>query len=106
MMGCSKMTETLQKDVVQMKAEGMTLPVIVREAGHSISVISKFLQLYNYTNSFNFPKKAGHPSKTQEDRIMHILLKGNRFNTTAGIAWHFSNEWGMDLSQQVLEKSD
>ncbi len=41
MMGCSKMTETLQKDVVQMKAEVMTLSAIAR------SVISKILQLYN-----------------------------------------------------------
>ncbi len=40
MAGHSKVTETLQQEVVQMKAKGMTLSAIARESGHSKSAIS------------------------------------------------------------------
>ncbi len=48
------MTETLQQEVIQMKDKGMTLSAIAREVGHSKSVISRILQVYNDsdTNSF------------------------------------------------------
>ncbi len=65
MAGCSKVMETLRQEVIQMKAKGMTLSAIAREVGHSKSVISRILQLYNDTNSFKSPKKAGRPPKTK-----------------------------------------
>ncbi len=72
MAGRSKVTETLQQEVVQMKAKGMTLSASARESGHSKSAISWILQDYNDTNSFKSPKKAGHPRKinAREDRVM------------------------------------
>ncbi len=70
----------------------------------SKSVISTILQLYNDTNSFKSPKKAGrsHKTNTQEGRIMQRTSMGNRLNTAAGIARQFSNEQGNDLSQHAV----
>ncbi len=66
-------------------------------------MISRILQLYNDTNSFKSPKKAGRPHKTnaQEERIMQRLSMGNRSSTAAGIACQFSAEQCMDLSLHV-----
>ncbi len=86
----SKVTETLRQQVVQMKANS---------SKRSWS-ISRILHLYNVTNSFKSPKKAGHPRKinAQGDRIMQKISMGNRFNTAAGIAHQFSADQGKDLS--------
>ncbi len=79
---------------------------IAREAGHSKSVISRILHLYNVTNSFKSPKKAGCPQKTNawEDRIMQRISMGNRFNTAAGIACQLSTEQGKCLGIQCLKR--
>lgn len=73
------------QQVVLMKAKGITLSAIAKEAGHFRSVISRVLQLYKDTNSFKSPKYAGRPRKTnaQEHRIMEKPLIGNWFNTAA-----------------------
>ena len=102
----SKVTETLRQQVVQMKAKGMTLSAIAREVGRSKSVISRILHLYNVTNSFKSPKKAGRPRKTnaREDRVMRRMSMGNRFNTAAGIARQFSAVHGKDLSRHTVSR--
>ncbi len=76
-----------------MKAKGMTLSAIAREAVRLKSVISQILQLHNDSNSFRSPKESGCPCKTnaREGRIIWRLLMGNRFNTAAGIALQFSD---------------
>ncbi len=84
----SKVTETLQQEVVQMKAKGMTLSVSAREVVQYKCVIYQTLQVYNNTNSLMSPKKVGRPFKTnaRENRITQRVSMRNRFNTTAGIA--------------------
>ncbi len=103
MAACSNVTKTLQQEVVQIKAKGMTLSVMAREVSHSKSVISRTLQIYSDNNSFKSPRKAGRPLKTnaQDDRIMQRLSLGNRFNTAAGIACQFLAEQGKDLSRHI-----
>ncbi len=80
------------------------IAAIAREVDLFMSVISRILHLYNVTNSFKSPKKAGHPRKTnaREDSIMRRLSMGNRFNTAAGIAHQFSAEQGKDLSRHTV----
>ncbi|KAL0150600.1 hypothetical protein M9458_054101 [Cirrhinus mrigala] len=106
MVGRSKVTESLRQQVVQMKAKGMTLSAIARQVGRSKSVISKILNLYNITNSFKSPKKAGRPWKTntREDRILRRISMGSRFHTAAGIAHQFSAEQGKDLSHHTVSR--
>ncbi len=84
------------------------IAAIARKAGRSKSVISRILHLYNVTNSFKSPKKAGHPRKTnaREDRIMGRISMGNRFNTEAGIAHQFSAEQGKDLSWHAVSQEN
>ncbi len=72
------------------------------------NLISQILHLYNVINSFKFPKKAGHPQKTnaREDRIMRMISTGNQFNTEAGIAHQFSAEQGTDLSRHTVSQEN
>ncbi len=72
------MTETLRQEVVPMKDKGMTLSAIAREVGHSKSVISRILQVYNDsdTNSFKSPKRLVIHVRQMHDRIMQRLLTG------------------------------
>ncbi len=53
------------------------IAAIAREVDLFMSVISRILHLYNVTNSFKSPKKAGHPRKTnaREDSIMRRLIR-------------------------------
>ncbi len=68
------MTETLRQEVVQMKAKGSTLLATAIEVGCSRSVTITILQVYNNTNSFKSPKKAGCQHKTNaQERIMQSL---------------------------------
>lgn len=106
MVGRSKVTEGLWKQVVQMKTKGMTLSAIARQVDRSKSVISRILHLYKTTNSFKSPKKAGRPRKTnaREDRSLRRMAMGNRFHTAAGIARQFSAENGKDLSRHTVSR--
>ncbi len=93
MAGCSKVTETLRQEAVQMKAKGMKISFIAREVGRSKSGISRILQHYNDTNSS--PPKAWSSTysikNAWEDRLMRRPLAGNGFNTAAGIACQFES---------------
>ncbi len=75
MAGHSSVTETLGQEVVQMKVKEITLSAIAWEVGHSKSVISQILHVFNDTNQFKSPNTASCPSKTnaREDRIMQRL---------------------------------
>ncbi|KAI5107439.1 interleukin-1 receptor type 1-like [Silurus meridionalis] len=103
MVGRSKVNESLRQQDVQMKAKGMTLSAITRQVGHSKSVISRILKLYNITNSFKSAKKAGRPRKTntREDRKLRRIIMGNRFHTAAGIAHQFSAEQCLSFTEHL-----
>ncbi|KAL0176947.1 hypothetical protein M9458_029277, partial [Cirrhinus mrigala] len=91
---CSEVTESLQQQIVQIKAKETTLSATAREFGHSKSVISQILQ---------FIQVLLKGWSSIQDNVE--TLNGERFNAAAGIARQFSAEQRKILNHKVEEEA-
>ncbi len=102
MVSCSKVSETLQQQVVQTKVNS------------SHSKKSWSFQIWDFENIASLqchkliqvPPKGWSSTKTnaQEDKIIQRISVSSWFNTAAGIARQFGAEQGKDLSWHIVTR--
>lgn len=92
-----KVTETLQQQVVQMKAKGLTLSAIAREDDHS--------KVCGFQNSASLRHSRPTKDKCTRPEMMQRISMVDWFETAAGIAHQVFTEHGQDVISVLTFKS-
>ena len=101
-----KVTPELRKEVVSLKASGLSLSAISREVNRSKSVISRILKLYDKNKTFCPTSKAGRPRITtkREDRAMKRFVEKDPFETASGISRKIKKDFDKDVSRFTVSR--
>ena len=92
-----KVTPELRKEVVSLKASGLSLSAISRKVNRSKSVISRILKLFDKNKTFCPTSKANY-HKTRRYRTMKRFVEKDPFETASGISCKMKKDFDKDVS--------